>query len=190
MTSPPSLTLLPTAKQIIPANRIDALHLSLTAVGGDSRFAQFPIGNHPRKARPAFDVQCRVMISMRLEPTIVTPVLSHREGFAHSLTTSRAILRRVGRIHLDHDTASLFRFARKDQDELIPSRVTDALGEMMILQHPFDVQIFDGHRIEFAHDFERRLVMEIGALASNLLMLPGQKSNRLASAIAPLVRTA
>src|SRR5262249_39616153 len=34
---------------------IDALHLSLTAVGGDSRFSRFPIGNHPRKARPAFD---------------------------------------------------------------------------------------------------------------------------------------
>src|SRR5262245_55142256 len=46
---------------------IDALHLSLSAVGGDSRFARFPIGNHPRKARPAFDVQCRVVISMRLE---------------------------------------------------------------------------------------------------------------------------
>src|SRR5262249_20936411 len=30
--------------------RVDALHLSLTAVGGDSRFSRFPIGNHPRKA--------------------------------------------------------------------------------------------------------------------------------------------
>src|SRR5215475_5998809 len=88
MTSPPSLTLLPTAKQIIPANRIDALHLSLTAVGGDSRFARFPIGNHPLKARPAFNVQCRVMISMRLEPTIVTPVLSHREAFAQAIVDS------------------------------------------------------------------------------------------------------
>src|SRR5262245_42335129 len=100
---------------------LDALHLSLSAVVGDSRFSRFPIGNHPRKARPAFDVQCRVMISMRLEPTIVTSVLSHREGFAHSLTTFRAILRRVGRIHLDHYTTSLFRFARKDHDEFIPS---------------------------------------------------------------------
>src|SRR5262245_2157280 len=37
---------------------VDALHLSLTAVGGDSRFSRFPIGNHPRKARPAFNCQC------------------------------------------------------------------------------------------------------------------------------------
>jgi hypothetical protein len=37
---------------------IDALHLNAQSgvVGGDSRFARFPIGNHPRKARPAFDV--------------------------------------------------------------------------------------------------------------------------------------
>src|SRR5215475_16178194 len=187
MTSPPSLTLLPTAKQIIPANRIDALHLSLTAVGGDSRFARFPIGNHPRKARPAFDVQCRVVISMRLESTILTLVFSHRQCFAHSLTTSRAILRRVGWIHLNYFTASLFRFARKDQDEFIPSRVTDALGEMMILHHPFDVQIFDSDRVELAHDLERRFMMKIGALASNLLMLPGEKLNRPAPAMAALV---
>lgn len=60
----------------------------------------------------------------------------------------------------------------------------------MILHHPFDVQIFDGHRIEPAHHLERRLVMKIGALASDLLMLPGEKSNRLASAMAHLVRTA
>jgi hypothetical protein len=57
---------------------------------------------------------------MRLEPTIVTPALSHREGLAHSMTTFRAILRRVARIPLDYYTISLFRFARKDQYEFIP----------------------------------------------------------------------
>src|SRR5262245_19211840 len=61
---------------------------------------------------------------------------------------------------------------------------------MMILHHPFDIQIFDCNRVEFAHDLERRLVMKIRSLASNLLMLPGEMSNRLASAIALLVRTA
>src|SRR5262245_8396363 len=177
-------------QQVRDLCRFDALHLSLSALGGDSRFARFPIGNHPRKARPAFDVQCRVVIAMRLESTILTPVFSHRQCFAHSVTTSRAILRRVVRIHLDHPTTSLFRFARQYPDEVLTSRVPAALGEMMILYHPFDVQIFDGDRVELAHDFERRLVMKIGALASDLLMLPGEKSNRLVSAIAHLVRTA
>ena len=104
---------------------------------------------------------------MRYKSTIVTTVFSRGESLAHSLTALRAILRRVGRIHLDHDTAGLFRLARKDQDEFIPSRVTDALGVMMILHHPFDVQIFDGDRVELSHDLDRRFMMNIGALASN-----------------------
>ncbi len=37
---------------------VDALHLNAQSgvIGGDSRFARFPNGNHPRKARPAFNV--------------------------------------------------------------------------------------------------------------------------------------
>jgi hypothetical protein len=36
---------------------VDALHLNAQSgvIGGDSRFARFPNGNHPRKARPAFN---------------------------------------------------------------------------------------------------------------------------------------
>jgi hypothetical protein len=67
---------------------------------------------------------------------------------------------------------SLFRFARKDQNELTPSLVTDALGETMILDHPFDIQIFDGDRVKLSRDLESRLVVEIRALASNLLIFP------------------
>src|SRR5262249_54218047 len=112
---------------------VDALHLSLTAVGGDSRFSRFPIGNHPRKARPAFNCQCRVVVTMRYISTFVTSVLSLRQSLAHSVATLRAVLRRIGWIHLDYHTAGAFSLARQDQDELTPSRVTDALGEMMIL---------------------------------------------------------
>jgi hypothetical protein len=98
---------------------------------------------------------------MRDESTIDTPMLSRSERFALSVTTFRAILRRVGRIHLDYLTASFFRFARQDQNELIPSCVADALRKMMILHHPFNVQIFDRNRIKLSHDLERRLVVKI-----------------------------
>src|SRR5262249_44532221 len=90
---------------------LDALHLSLSAIGGDSRFARFPSGNHPRKTRPAFDVYCRVVVPRHCGSAIVTPVFPRGERFSLSLTTSGAILRRVGRIHLDAHSASLFRFA-------------------------------------------------------------------------------
>jgi hypothetical protein len=110
-----------------PADKIDALHLSLTAIGGDSRFARFPDRNHPRKVRPAFNIQCCVMVTVCHKTTIDATMFARRQPLTHSLTAVRAILRRVGWIHLDYHTASLFRFAREDQDELIPSRVTDAL---------------------------------------------------------------
>jgi hypothetical protein len=37
---------------------IDALHLNAQSgvIAGDSRFTRLPNGNHPRKARPAFNV--------------------------------------------------------------------------------------------------------------------------------------
>jgi putative transposase len=127
---------------------------------------------------------------MRYKSTFVTPMFSRGESLAHSVTTLRAILRRVGRIHLDYLTASLFRFALQDQDELTPSHVADALGEMMILHHSSHVQIFDGDCVKLLDEIERCLVVEVRALASNLLMLPGQQFDCLTPAIASLVRTA
>src|SRR2546428_3116103 len=118
---------------------------------------------------------------MRYISTFVTPVLSLIESLAHSVAALRAVLRRVGWIHLDYHTAGAFSLARKDQDELTPSRVTDALGETVILHHPFNVQIFDGDRVEFAHDLERRLVVKIRALARDLSMFFPKQIDRFPS---------
>jgi hypothetical protein len=70
---------------------------------------------------------------------------------------------------------SLYRLARKDQNELTPSRATNALRKTMILDHPFDIQISDGDRVKLSRNLKRRLVVKIRALASNLLIFP-QKS--------------
>ena len=127
---------------------------------------------------------------MRDKSTIDTPMLSRGERLAHSVTALRAILRRVGRIHFDYPATGAFSLVRQDRSELTPSGVTNALGEMMIFHHPFNIQIFDGNRVEFSHDIKRRLVVEIRASALNLLMPLLKQLDRLASAMAPLVRTA
>jgi hypothetical protein len=114
------------------------------------------------------------MVTVRHKTTIDASMFARRQALTHSLTTFRTILRRVGWIHLDYYTASLFRFARENQDELIPACVTDALCQMMVLHHPFHVQFFDSNRIELPHDLERRLVMKVGPLPPNLLMLLGE----------------
>lgn len=130
------------------------------------------------------------MVTMRDKSTIDTPMFSRGERLAHSVTALRAILRRVGRIHFDHLATGAFSLVRQDRSELTPSGVANALGEMMIFHHPFNIQIFDGDRVEFSHHIKRRLVVEIRALALNLLVLLRQQLDRLASAIASLVRTA
>src|SRR5262245_35339630 len=58
---------------------------------------------------------------------------------------------------------------------------------MMILHHPFNVQIFDGHRVKLSHDLKRRLVMEIRASALNLLMPLLKQFYRLSSSLRSLL---
>jgi REP-associated tyrosine transposase len=60
----------------------------------------------------------------------------------------------------------------------------------MIFHHPFNIQFFDGNRVELSDDVERRLVMKIRASALNLLMLLRQQFDRLPSPITSLIGTA
>ncbi len=130
------------------------------------------------------------MVTMRNETTIGTPMFSCGKCLAHSISALGAILRRVGRIHFDYLTAGAFSLARKDRNELTPSGVTDALGEMMIFHHPAHVQVFDGDRIELSHDIERRLVVKVRTLALNLPMFLPKQFDRLTSAVTSLIRSA
>jgi hypothetical protein len=126
------------------------------------------------------------MVTMRNKSTIDTPMFSRGERLAHSATALRAILRRVGRIHFDYLATGAFSLVRQDRSELTPSGVTNALGEMMIFHHPFNIQIFDGDRVKLAHDIERRLVLEIRALAPNLLMFLLKQIDRFSPSLRSL----
>jgi hypothetical protein len=57
---------------------------------------------------------------------------------------------------------------------------------MMILHHPFNIQIFDGDRVKLSHDIERSLVVKVRALASYLLMLLPKQINRFHAPPRPL----
>jgi hypothetical protein len=130
------------------------------------------------------------MVTMRYKATTDTAMLPCRKSLSDSMTALRAILRRVGRIHFDYLATGAFSLARQNRSELTPSGVTDALGEAVISDHPSHVQTFDGDYVELAHDVKRRLVVEVRALAGNLLMLLCQEFDRLAPAVASLIRTA
>jgi hypothetical protein len=102
------------------------------------------------------------------------------------MATARAILRRIRWIHFDHRSTSLFRFVDDDHYELPPSGVTDALGQVMVLDHPPDVQIFDFDALVLIDQLSRLFEMKIASLPFDLQMLLLKQSNRLLSPFASL----
>lgn len=146
---------------------------------------------HPRSTCPALlNVNGGIMVTMRNKTAVDTTVLSGCQRLAHATAALGAILRRIGRIHLDHFTASIRSFACEDHGELIPARVTDAFGEMVIADHPADVQIFDGDVVVTANQVERRLVVKVGALPFDVQVRFRQNVDGLAAPVASFVLSA
>ena len=127
---------------------------------------------------------------MRNKTAVDTTVLSDRQRLAHATAALGAVLRRVGRVHLDHFTASIRSFACEDHGELVPARVTDTFGEMMVFDHPAHVQIFDGDVIVRANHIKRRLVVKVCTLSFDVQMLPRQNIDGLPASVAALVLSA
>ena len=74
--------------------------------------------------------------------------------------------------------------ASRMRTELRPARIADALGEVMVPDHIGDPQIFEIDRVVLAHEIQRGLVVEVGALALQRLMRPLEVAHRFAPALA------
>jgi hypothetical protein len=74
-------------------------------------------------------------------------------GERHHLPVSAAaaLLRRIARVYFLHLSASLCRFAREDSEKATPRRVSNSSREMVVLNHPAHVQIFDANHLEIGH---------------------------------------
>jgi hypothetical protein len=88
------------------------------------------------------------------------------------LAATRTVLRGAGRVHPDQRSASFFRFAVEDRDELAPASIVHGLGQHRACQS-LDVQIFDGDHSVLAHQCAGRLVVEIAPLVGDVLMHAG-----------------
>jgi hypothetical protein len=73
-------------------------------------------------------------------------------------------------------------------DESAPRGITNGLGQMMILRHPFNVQVFNGDFVILPESFKRFFMREVLALPLHFKMLFGKQFNRfLALCAAPLL---
>src|SRR6266498_4160625 len=114
---------------------------------------------------PSENIDCGVMVTIKHQTTkrIDAPMLPCSERLMDALTTCTAILRSKRRRNPHDFLASTFSLARKDIGERSPCRITDAFRQFIILEHSFDVQVFDGDVVIRFEQLIAQFVKEITA---------------------------
>jgi len=79
------------------------------------------------------------------------------------LAAFAAYLARVSWVHSFKPPASVFSFAFRYREKASPGHVADCSGEMAILHHPADLQIFDSDRVKSSDQISRYLMVKIVA---------------------------
>src|SRR5262249_24582734 len=116
------------------------------------------------------DVPGGVEITVEDQPTAGAAVDAVREGELLPMATPTAILTRVRGVHGDVLTTGPCCLVRKHIRELRTRRVSDALGEAMVVQHPVDRQILNRYQITGLHDATALLVRKIAPSPGDALM--------------------
>ena len=90
----------------------------------------------------------------------------HAQALLDVLPASAALLRREARGHSHHHMTGSFSLIREDVEKRAPTRVVNALGEMLVAHHPCHVQVFDTDVAVPLRVLFGRLEMKIASLAS------------------------
>lgn len=112
---------------------------------------------------------------------------AYAQAFGHTLSTARTVLAGERGWHGDNSLAGACCLAGEDGAELRPARIRDAFGEVLIVAHVGHPQLFESDSVVGAEQIQRRLRLEVAALAGNLLVLPLQELHGLAAALAALL---
>src|SRR5262245_38747608 len=106
-------------------------------------------------------------------------MLSHCQCLSHPFSTTTTILRRERRGHFYQFSPLSLGFAFESHDELVPARIADAFRQVMVFDHPFDIQVFHSYHPELINQSPRRFVMKVSALPFDFQMPPGQQQDCL-----------
>src|SRR5215469_12651242 len=109
------------------------------------------------------------------------------ETLLDAFPAAAAVLGGIGRRHGDDSTASVPCFAFEDGPKLGPAGITHALGEVVVPDQVGHRQVFQIDRVVLPHQEERRLVVEVVPLPTDLLVLLRQELHRFAAAPAALL---
>jgi hypothetical protein len=89
-------------------------------------------------------VEGRVLVPIQHHPTLRADVRSLREGVLDTNPTAAAILRRQARGNRTHGSVDTLPILAHPGEEQPPTGITDAFGQMRLLDHPGYFQVFVG----------------------------------------------
>ena len=114
----------------------------------------------------------------------------YREAFLHVSSTPAALLRREACRNPHHHMTGSLSLIREDIEKCAPTRVVNALGEVVIPYHSGHVQVFHTDATVALGIALGRLEMEVAALAADLEMLARHFAVCFAATIAAFLATA
>src|SRR5207248_59807 len=99
-----------------------------------------------------------------------TVMHTNAQLFLNEPPAPRAALAGVAWIDAHCLTASIFRFAHQHKGEVIPRRISNALGKAMVFEHPLNVQSLNRKKPEAVDQLARFLVGKVATPKGDPLM--------------------
>ena len=115
---------------------------------------------------------------------------AHRQRFLHDLSTLVTFLAGEARVHSNHLMSSVLSFGREDIEKRAPTGVHDAFGEMVILYHVTDRQVFNDYALIALGIRLSHFEMVISTLTLDLQMGFRNVPGSLATAMTALLSSA
>lgn len=97
---------------------------------------------------------------------------TNRERHLLSMPAFAASLRSVARVYSMKLPSSVFSFGLSDRKELAPCYVGNTFGEMVVFDHPLDVQRLDCNHVEVLNQSATNFVVEVPARVRHSFMYP------------------
>jgi len=132
-----------------------------------------------------------VMVTMQQQTTMGTRELSLTEGHINPFSTTAAPMTATScsRI-LDKLSTACYGFVGQHLNESIPRSIRNAFCQPTVLNHTFDVKVFNSDDRISINEFSAKLVKEIGSLVSDSDVLPCQEQPCLSPIHRPLLLSA
>jgi hypothetical protein len=135
------------------------------------------VSSHVSFRRPhpgSEDVSGGVDVPIGNVPARLADVSPHGKRLSDDIFAPEAPLRCKTRRYFDDSRPSILGFEREYVDKRRPTRIGDGVGEMAVLEHVLDSEIFDGDKSVAFNVDPSRLVRVILTLAGALSLRPAQ----------------